>query len=163
MDQYVIQTAASPEEMSRISTFFLSLESFDDTHHTPGEIEHFQNRPIESLAEEDSYYWYVQDDVGNVIAVISFLQNDHKTGGYILEYIVVHKNHRKAGLASKIMDQMVNFIVSKQGRYIETFTCDLMEYEAIRQLFVKKGFEKIGLLPDYYYPGEGKLLYFKKL
>ncbi|WP_164821407.1 GNAT family N-acetyltransferase [Paenibacillus koleovorans] len=163
MNRFQIHVAKSPEEMARISSFFLSPESFDDTHHTPGEIEHFQKRPLQSLEDEHSYYWYVQDEAGGVIAVISFLQNDHRTGGYILEYVVVHREYRKAGLASQILDDMIQFISSIKGRYIETFTCDLEEYASIRRLFDRKGFARVGVQPDYYFPGEGKLLYYKML
>lgn len=49
------------------------------------------------------------------------------------------------------------------GRYIETFTCDMKEYEPVRKLFQKRGFRLLCHMPDYYYEGEGKMLYYLRL
>jgi GNAT superfamily N-acetyltransferase len=91
------------------------------------------------------------------------VENEHRSGGYRLEYFGVHRNYRHRKLGLKLLNAMIDYCRAHQGRYIETFTCDLPEYESARNLFLRNGFQFMCHLPDYYYPGEGKLLFLKRL
>lgn len=78
------------EEAKRVSEFLLSDYSFDDVHHTPGESHHFRTKPFLCLTQDRYYYLMAIDNRGELIGTISFLENEHHTGGYILDYLVVH-------------------------------------------------------------------------
>lgn len=160
---YQVLKVSNEEEASKISSFFLSDVSFDDTRHTPGEIEHFQTQPLLSINSNDLYFQYIADEHGEIVGVISFRENDHKTGGFTFDYIVVHKAYRKHGIASKLIDSMLETVQAINGRYVLTYTCDTSDYEAIRNLFARKGFVQVGHLPHFYFEGEGQLLYYKAI
>lgn len=151
------------EEAKRVSEFLLSDYSFDDVHHTPGELHHFRTKPFLCLTQDRYYYLMAIDNRGELIGTISFLENEHHTGGYILDYLVVHRSCRHVGVATALMNQMTETLRSMSGRYIETFTCDMKEYEPVRKLFQKRGFRLLCHMPDYYYEGEGKMLYYLQL
>lgn len=153
----------SVEEAARISSFFLSEWSFDDQRHTPGEMDHFRNGPFDSLKQQHHMYWYVENDEGDIIAVTSCKENEHRTDGYLWDYLVVHRNYRRLGLARHLFAALENYILSIGGRYILTYTCDLPEYIAIQRMFKERGFEMIGRYPHYYYDGEDRLAFYKKL
>ncbi|MUT65914.1 GNAT family N-acetyltransferase [Paenibacillus sp. NEAU-GSW1] len=160
--QYRIELLDSVDFAERITQFLLSEHSFDDTRYTPGELAHFRELPHRALAGEH-VLWYALNEAGEVIAVNSVTENEQQTGGYSWDYIVVHRSCRKSGLATAIIDEMLAFLMLIRSRYIITYTCDLPEYAAIRRLFERNGFSLVGRCPDYYYDGEDRLIYYRKL
>ncbi|GAA3405687.1 GNAT family N-acetyltransferase [Paenibacillus hodogayensis] len=158
-----VKLMATEEEARRISAFFLSEWSFDDQRHTPGEIEHFRNAPSDSLRQRHHLYWYVEDESGEIVGVTSCKENEHRTDGYLWDYMVVHRQYRQSGVAGQLFRALESYIVSIGGRYLLTYTCDLPEYLPIRTMFERRGFEQIGRYPNFYYEGEDRLAYYKKL
>lgn len=157
-----IKPVTSGTEAGKVSDFLLGEFCFDDQRFTPGETEQLRWLPIMSLQEKHLFCWYEEED-GQPISAIIFRENEHLSGGYRLEYFGVHRSHRHRKLGWKLMDAMFQFCEARGGRYIETFTCDLPEYESARKMFERNGFAFMCHLPEYYYPGEGKLLYLKML
>ncbi|WP_276357826.1 GNAT family N-acetyltransferase [Cohnella caldifontis] len=159
---YRVRKLSTAEEAGKIVDFFFSPDSFDDTRHTPGEMEHFRSLPYQALQGE-TVFWYVTDDSGNVIGVNSVAQNEQQTGGYSWDYIAVHRDYRKSGLASALIEEMLRYMESIPARYLITYTCSLPEYDAIRRLFARNGFREVGRLPDYYFDGEDRMIYYRKI
>src|SRR5690606_39012295 len=114
------------------------------------------------LQEKHVSCWYTEEQ-GEVISAIIFVENEHRSGGYRLEYFGVHREYRHRKLGWQLIQAMFHYCQSQNGRYVETFTCDLPEYASARKMFERNGFAFMCHLPDYYYPGEGKLLYIKNL
>ncbi|MBP1932254.1 GNAT family N-acetyltransferase [Ammoniphilus resinae] len=157
-----IKWVQSGTEAGRVSDFLLGEHCFDDQRFTPGEIEQLRWLPVRSLQENHVNCWYTEEQ-GKVISAIIFVENEHHSGGYRLEYFGVHRSYRHQKLAWHLLEAMFQYCRSNNGRYVETFTCDLPEYASARKLFERNGFTYMCRLPDYYYEGEGKLLYLKML
>ncbi|MFS0726565.1 GNAT family N-acetyltransferase [Paenibacillus sp. 1P07SE] len=160
--QSALRMVETKKEAAAVSAFLLGPDCFDDQRFTPGEEEQLRALPLHSIGQPHVNCWYEQEN-GEVIAAIIFVENEHRSGGYRLDYFGVHRSYRHRKLGWAMIEAMTRFCVSSGGRYIETFTCDLEPYEAARKLFERNGFTFICHLPDYYYPGEGKLLYMKML
>lgn len=158
-----IEPLNSRSMAERISAFLLSPDAFDDMNHTPGELLHFSGHPLESLQLAHHHYWYMLADDGGLAAVSSAYENEQRTGGYVLDYLAVHRLHRNKGIASRMMEHFLAFAREAGGRYVLTSTCDLPSYDGIRQMFAKYGYEQIGYCPDYYFAGEGRMTYLLKL
>jgi GNAT superfamily N-acetyltransferase len=165
MSKVIFQVHAmqNEEDAERVSQFFLSKDAFDDQNHTPGELVHFSKWPRESLQIPNHRHWYVENENKQIIAVISTRENEHRTGGYLWDYLVVHREYRNLGIAKQLYETMLEFIEQQSGRYILTYTCDLPQYASVQNMFAKLGFQLIGNYPDYYYEGEARLAYWKKL
>ncbi len=157
-----VKPVSSATEAGKVSDFLLGDDCFDDQRFTPGETEQLRWLPMQSLQEPHIFCWYMEDQ-GEVVSAIIFVENEHRSGGYRLEYFGVHRAYRHQKLGWKLMQAMFQFCIAEKGRYIETFTCDLPEYASARSMFERNGFTYMCRLPDYYYPGEGKLLYYKML
>jgi ribosomal protein S18 acetylase RimI-like enzyme len=157
-----IKPVKNGTEAGRVSDFLLGENCFDDQRFTPGEADQLRWLPMRSLQEKHIQCWYTEDQ-GEVISAILFVENEHRSGGYRLEYFGVHRGHRHRKLGWQLIEEMFQYCASNEGRYIETFTCDLPEYASARKMFERNGFTFMCHLPDYYYPGEGKLLYVKML
>lgn len=162
MGRFTIRTIQSEEDAKRVVEFFLSEQSFDDMRHTPGELEHFNNNPYKALQGEH-FYWLAENEAGDIVGVNSATENEQKTGGFLWDYVVVHQSYRNDGIASALIDRMINHLLEKKARYVITYTCDLPEYGTIRRMFERNGFAQIGRCPDYYYDHEDRLIYYRKL
>jgi GNAT superfamily N-acetyltransferase len=160
---FIIESLDNEIEAERISQFLLSEQSFDDQRHTPGELLHFQFHPKLSLQLDHYYYWYIENSAGDIIGVLSGFENEQRTGGYVLDYIVVHKEYRQQGMATQLIEFLLEYVRSVQARYILTYTCDLPIYKPIQQLFSNIGFNRIGYYPDYYYDGEGRITFYHQV
>ncbi len=157
-----LRSVENKADAAQVSRFFLGEYCFDDQRFTPGEKEQLYSLPLRSLDEHHIQCWLMREDSGITAAVI-FLENEHRSGGYRLEYLGVHREKRGLKLGHRLLHEMIKYCKYRNGRYIETFTCDLPEYEAARRLFEQNDFQFMCLLPEYYYPGEGKLLYLRPL
>ncbi|WP_158630044.1 GNAT family N-acetyltransferase [Cohnella sp. AR92] len=157
-----IKKVNSGTEAGRVSDFLLGENCFDDQRFTPGETEQLRWLPMRSLQESHVNCWYTEEH-GEVVSAIIFVENEHRSGGYRFEYFGVHRDYRHRKLGWQLIEAMFEYCRSQNGRYIETFTCDLPEYASARKMFERNGFSFMCHLPDYYYPGEGKLLYIKNL
>lgn len=58
---------------------------------------------------------------------------------------------------------MFSELRKEKARYLVVATCDLPEYQAIIKMFESYQFQLIGRYPDYYYEGEDRLVYYKRL
>ncbi|GEM_PF-329721 len=157
-----INPVQSATDAGRVTDFLLGEHCFDDQRFTPGEVEQLRWLPVQSLQEKHIQCWFVEEK-GEVIAAIIFMENEHRSGGYRLEYFGVHRGYRSCKLGWQLIEAMFRYCVAEDGRYVETFTCDLPEYANARRLFERNGFVFMCHMPDYYYAGEGKLLYMKHL
>jgi GNAT superfamily N-acetyltransferase len=160
---YQVFSMQDEKDAQRISDFFLSEHSFDDQRHTPGELVHFSQWPFESLNIPNHRHWYVENEAGDIIGVISVRENEHQTGGYLWDYMVVHRNYRRLGIAARLFETMLDFVRKQEGRFVLTYTCDLPQYSSVQRMFRQLGFELIGNYPDYYYEGEARLAFWRKL
>lgn len=163
MTSYTIQHLTEAREAEHVSRFMLSADSFDDQRFTPGEVEQLTHHPLASVDMDHYDFVYARTVDGHLIGVISYMENEQKTKGYLLEYLAVHRDYRKMGIASALIDHMFEDVRNRKGRYIIAYTCDLPAYRSVQRLFLENGFRKIGMYADYYFPGEGRLSYYKSL
>jgi ribosomal protein S18 acetylase RimI-like enzyme len=159
-ESVVIQEVITAEEARRVSDFLLSQESFD-SRLTPGEEEDARIHPMLSIQEEKSRYWYVENERGEIIAVNGVKENEHKNDGYIGAFLAVSKKYREMGIAKRMFDLMLKFVVEKKGRYILIDTSDKDEYKTIRFFLESRNFRQVGYFPNHYYEGEGTYWYYK--
>ncbi|MFC4303168.1 GNAT family N-acetyltransferase [Cohnella boryungensis] len=159
---YSIQRLASEETAARIVDFFFSSNSFDDTRYTPGEEEQLKTLPYRALSGE-VVFWYATSEEGEIIGASCAAENDQKTGGYSWDYVVVHRQYRGWGIAANLLSHMIEYLRHASARYLITYTCSLPEYQTVRRLFDRNGFQLIGQCPDYYFEGEDRLIYWRKI
>jgi ribosomal protein S18 acetylase RimI-like enzyme len=159
---YVVHKLDKVEQADRIVEFFFSPYSFDDTRYTPGEEEQLRSLPYRALKDQAAV-WYVTNESDEIIGVSCVAENDQKSGGYSWDYIVVHRQYRGWGIAADLLRHLVSYLQQASARYLMTYTCSLPEYKTIRRLFERNGFQLIGQCPDYYFEGEDRLIYWRRI
>lgn len=151
------------ESAKRVGSFLTSENAFEQTW-APNEKTMVEKAPIDSLENKNHCYWYVEDN-DKVIAAMGVRENKYGSGGYEMDadYVAVHKDYRKLGLATKLLEEMEKYVKSNGGRYIHVLTCDIDSYAPARAFYERNGYKKVSEMPDYYVEGEGRIDYLKRL
>lgn len=160
---FKIQILEDVDTAKRIGEFLTSENAFNQTW-APNEKHMVMQAVIDSLTNENHRYWYIEH-VGKIIGAIGVRENKYGSNGYEMDadYIAVHKDFRRQGLATMLLNEMENFVQEKKGRYIHVLTCDIESYKPALKFYEKHGYVKVAEIPNYYVPGEGRIDYFKEL
>jgi len=156
-----IKIVKSKIEVKKVIGFLSSKEAFEL------EMNDFRQRARKdavygSLAKDNHRYWFAEDDKGAVIAAIGIGENERRNGGYDLGYFAVHKDHRRKGLGSLLLQEAEAFARSKNGRFILIDTGDTALFQPARLFYEKSGYQAVSHIPDYYEEGDGRIDYYKK-
>lgn len=160
---FEIKIIKNENEAKRVGLFLISPNVFEQNW-APNEKDSVSNYPLKNLNNPKHCGWYIEDK-GQIIASIGVEENKYGSGGYQMDadYLAVHKDYRRSGLASRLLAEMENYVKEKGGRYIHILSCDIDSYAAARALWEKNNYKKVAEIPDYYVEGEGRIDYFKKI
>lgn len=158
-----VNTLDNKETAIKIGEFLTGPFAFEQTW-APKEKEMVKKAVIESVDGVNHRYWFIENE-GKIIAAIGVRENKYGSGGYEMDsdYVAVHKNYRRRGLANKLLREAENFVKSKKGRYLHVLTCDIPSYIPANKFYESNGYIKVAEIPDYYVRGEGRIDYFKAL
>ena len=157
-----VKELTDEEAARRIGEFMTSENAFEQTW-APNEKASVMAAPAKSLSNPNHQYWYVEQD-GNVIAAIGVCENKYGSKGFEMDsdYLAVHKDHRRKGIATALLEYMERFVEKKQGRYVHILTCDIDSYDPARIFWENRGYDKVAVIPNYYVNGEGRVDYYKE-
>lgn len=147
----------------KIGEFLTGPNAFDVTW-APNEKDLVCEAPIESIGKSNHRYWYIQDN-DQIIAAIGVRENKLGSGGYEMDsdYVAVHKDYRKKGLAKQLIKAVEDYVKANHGRYIHVVTCDIESFKPARKFYENAGYKKVSEMPDYFVVGEGRIDYYKEL
>jgi D-alanine-D-alanine ligase len=112
---------------------------------------------------KSGYNILIADDVGEVAGYVCFGETPCTIGTWDIYWIAVSQAKRGKGIG-KMLDTAAETAIRKaQGRlaFIETSSTPL--YENTRLFYQGRGYETIARIPDFYMPGDDKLILQKKL
>ncbi len=154
--------AATGAEAHAVSAFLLQPGLFG-TRLTPGEQEEFQTRPTAVVGSADDTYWYRAGSGGAVMAVLGVRTNYGRTGIYEISAFAVHHTVRGRGVGRAMLQFAVEFTRGMQGRGLLFETSSDPAYTPMHVLLRDEHFTEVGCFPDFYYPGEDTLWYYRSL
>lgn len=148
----------------KIGEFMTGPNAFEQTWY-PSEKAVVMQAPVDSIDSEDHRYWYVKSDSGEILGALGVNKNKYNTGGYEMDadYVAVHKDHRREGIATALLNAMEDFVKERKGRYIHILACDIPSYAAARAFYQRHGYKKVAEMPNYYLTGEGRVDFYKEL
>jgi len=158
-----IQVLKDKDTAIKVGEFLTGPNAFEQTW-APQEKSFVMRAPLNSLDNERHRYWYVEDN-GEIVGAIGIRENKYGSGGYEMDsdYVAVHKDYRRKGIADMLLQDAEKFVREMGGRYIHVLTCDIESYKPANIFYEKNGYQKVGEIPDYYVEGEGRIDFFKKL
>jgi ribosomal protein S18 acetylase RimI-like enzyme len=160
---YSVKTLEDYKIAVKIGDFLTGPYAFEQTW-APNEKALVKKAVTDSITGKNHRYWYVEDD-GKIIAAIGVRENKYGSDGYEmdLDYIAVHKNYRRKGIANNLLKTMEKYVKTKGGRYIHILTCDIESYKPANIFYENNGYKKVAEIPDYYVKGEGRIDFYKNL
>ena len=156
------QRVATPAEAAEVSAFLLQPNLFG-TPLTPGEQEEFKTHPATVLGCADDGYWFVRDAAGKVCAAIGVRMNVERTGIYEVSALAIHAGRRGRGLGRGLRGLALAFAAESNGRGLLFETSSDPSYAPMHKLLADLGFKQVGRFPDFYFPGEDTLWYYRAI
>jgi D-alanine-D-alanine ligase len=165
----------SPNKISRLT--FRETPSQDD----PGKIRaiveatgFFSDEEVEISAElvrerllhgpESGYHFlFAENNEGKLVGYTCYGPVTGTESSFDLYWIVVDNDFQGYGIG-KLLDGMTIDLVKKMGGtriYAETSSRD--QYEPTRIFYRKAGYHETAYLEDFYAPGDGKIIFVKKV
>lgn len=111
----------------------------------------------------ESKYFTIKDSLGNLIAYASYCPIPITLECWLLDWIAVHPDEQGKGYATKLITAVEDSVRKMKGKYLFIESSSLPESEPIRLCHAKNNFNEIARLPDFYKPGDDKIIYRKIL
>lgn len=158
-----IHTLADKKTAVMIGEFLTGSDAFDQAW-TPDEKGFVKQAPLDSLANHNHSYWYVENS-GTIIAALGIRENKFGSGGFemVSDYMAVHKDYRRQGIAQRLLEKAEEYVKDHNGRYIHILTCDIPSFIPASMFYQKNGYKKVARMPNYYLEGEGRIDFYKEL
>jgi ribosomal protein S18 acetylase RimI-like enzyme len=103
------------------------------------------------------------DDQDQPAGYICYGPTPMTQGTFDLYWIVVDPNVQRQGIGSRLLDFLQEMVREKEGRMILADTSTIPQYEKTRHFYLRNGFEEVAKVPDYYYPGNDRVTFCKRI
>jgi D-alanine-D-alanine ligase len=132
-------------------------------------------KPFEVVVAEELIDYYLSDgaksgytvliaeDDGEVAGYICYGETPCTVGTWDIYWIAVSQGKRGKGIGKMLSETAEAAMKKAHGRlaFIETSSTPL--YENTRQFYLRRGYELVARIPDFYMPGDDKLILQKKI
>jgi ribosomal protein S18 acetylase RimI-like enzyme len=109
------------------------------------------------------YIIQVAEDNDGVAGYICYGETPCTVGSWSIYWIAVDRSRRAKGIGKTLSDTAETAIKEANGRLIFIETSSTPAYENTRRFYLKRGYEVIARIPDFYAPGDDKLILQRKL
>ena len=119
------------------------------------------------LGEHSGYLTYVLESRGEeaaeVLGYVSFGPTPLTESTYDLYWIAVDKSKHRGGVGKRLLKFTEEEIMRRGGRLLLIETSSQETYGGTIQFYERTGYEMVGKIPEYYKPGDDKLIFAKRL
>jgi ribosomal protein S18 acetylase RimI-like enzyme len=113
--------------------------------------------------EKSGYNILIAEDDGKLAGYICYGETPCTVGTWDIYWIAVDRNKRGKGIGKALSDAAEISIKKARGRMAIIETSSTPLYENTRSFYLGRGYELIARIPDFYMPGDDKLIMQKKL
>lgn len=147
-DRDAVRAIVTATEMFRPNEIDVAVELFD-----------------ERLARGDAsgYHFVLAEDAGQVVGYVCYGPISVTLHSYDLYWIVVGPSHQGKGVGRDLLQQAEQRIKGMGGGQIYIETSGQKVYEPTRRFYDRCGYQLVSTIPDFYAPGDDKLIYVRRL
>lgn len=142
---------------------FLLQPGLFGTPLTPGEEEEFQTHPAASIGQAHDGYWLVRDKQQTACAIIGVRMHAERTGIFEISALAILSSCRHQGLGRRLLEFALRFVAASGGRGLLFETSSDPSYAPMHNLLTHLEFKPVGRFPDFYFPGEDTLWYYRAI
>ena len=103
------------------------------------------------------------DDQDEATGYICYGSAPMTQGTFDLYWIAVDPDFQERGVGSKLLSFLEKRVKAEGGRMILADTSTIPQYEKTRKFYLKNGFEEVATIRDYYYPGNDRVTFCRRL
>jgi len=115
------------------------------------------------MAPSADYDSYVIEERGVVLGWVCWGPTPLTLGTFDVYWMVVEPSRKAGGLGTTLLDYAERQIRANEGRLVIIETSGNEQYYATRQFYLRRGYRQAACLPDFYAPGDAKVIYTKLL
>jgi ribosomal protein S18 acetylase RimI-like enzyme len=119
------------------------------------------------LGEHSGYLTYVLEardgDGSEVLGYVSFGPTPLTESTFDLYWIAVDKSKHRGGVGKRLLKFTEEEVVRRGGKMLLIETSSQETYGGTIQFYEKTGYKLVGKIPEYYKPGDDKLIFAKRL
>ncbi|MFW5791889.1 MAG: GNAT family N-acetyltransferase [Desulfohalobiaceae bacterium] len=155
-----VRTRLDPKDVDRIRSLTEITGFFSSS-----EVEVAAELVQEWLAKGDAsgYRFVMAEQFGRLVGYTCFGPIPCTLSSFDLYWIAVHPGMQRRGLGRHLMRHTEQRIRREGGTRIYLDTSQREQYAATRAFYERLGYRQESLLPDFYAPGDGKVIYCKAL
>ena len=109
------------------------------------------------------YFTLVAEDDGEIAGYVCYGETPCTVGTWDIYWIAVDRQKRGRGIGRVLAETAEAAIKRAGGRLAVIETSSTPLYENTRGFYLGRGFETVACIPDFYSPGDDKLILLKKL
>ncbi len=109
------------------------------------------------------YHIQIAEDEGQIVGYICYGETPCTVGTWDIYWIAVDRAKRGRSIGKALCEAAENAIKQAQGKLIIIETSSTPLYENTRKFYLGRGYEVVARIPDFYMPGDDKLVLQKKL
>jgi len=151
----------SEKDRTRLHSILMSTRIF-----TPGEIDvamELIDIVLRDHSQKDYQIHCAVDVHDQPIGYICYGLVPMTQGTFDLYWIAVDPTYQGQGIGSKLLDFLEGVIRERKGRMILIDTSSIPKYEKTQKFYFRHGFQEVARVPDYYWPGNDRVTFRKKL
>ncbi|MBU0509604.1 GNAT family N-acetyltransferase [bacterium] len=109
------------------------------------------------------YRFAVAESEGDVIGYACFGPTPCTVSSYDLYWIAVHPSQQHRGIGKQLLEDAERRIAESGGTRVYADTSGRDAYVPTRAFYERMGYIRVAVLPDFYAPGDAKVIYAKSL
>jgi ribosomal protein S18 acetylase RimI-like enzyme len=109
------------------------------------------------------YSILIAEDDGEVAGYICYGETPLTVGTWDIYWVAVDRQKRGRGIGEALSERAETAIKKAGGRLAIIETSSTPLYENTRNFYQRRGYETVACIPDFYMPGDDKLILQKKL
>ncbi|MGQ9646031.1 MAG: GNAT family N-acetyltransferase [Thermodesulfobacteriota bacterium] len=116
-----------------------------------------------SQTQKDYQIHCAADDQDEAIGYICYGPVPMTQGTFDLYWIVVDPQFQGKGVGSGLLHFLERVVKERGGRMVLVDTSSIPPYERAQKFYLRHGFQEAARVSDYYYPGNDRITFCKKL
>jgi ribosomal protein S18 acetylase RimI-like enzyme len=116
-----------------------------------------------SDSQGSGYFIPIAEDDGDIAGYICYGETPLTVGTWDIYWVAVDRKKRGRGIGEALSETAETAIKKAGGRLAVIETSSTPLYENTRDFYKRRGYETVARIPDFYMPGDDKLILRKKL
>lgn len=149
------------EDKKKVMDIIHSTGMFTDAEIVVAEelIDRFLDVP----EQKDYQVVVIEDGRHNVVGYLCYGPTDLTEGVYDIYWTAVSPECQGEGFGRAMFDWLENKIGAENGRMIIIETSSQPKYQPTRQFYLNSDCREVARIPDFYKPGDDRVIYIKRL